>query len=64
MDASPNHVFGSLDSWISRLNMEEEYGIYKREGYLDSEDGKRHKSWMMQQPPTSSQTEFAGPTYQ
>jgi len=40
MDVS-NHVFGSLDSWISRLNMEEEYGIYKREGYLDSEEGKK-----------------------
>src|SRR5690554_6004170 len=36
-----NHVFGSLDSWISRLNMEEEYGICKREGYLDSEEGKK-----------------------
>lgn len=36
-----NHVFGSLDSWINRLNMKEEYGIYKREGYLDSEEGKK-----------------------
>lgn len=36
-----NHVFGSLDSWITRLNMKEEYGIYKREGYLDSEEGKK-----------------------
>lgn len=35
-----NHVFGSLDSWITRLNMEE-YGICKREGYLDSEEGKK-----------------------
>jgi len=36
-----NHVFGSLDSWITRLNMKEEYGIHKREGYLDSEEGKK-----------------------
>lgn len=36
-----NHVFGSLDSWIIRLNMQEEYGICKREGYLDSEEGKK-----------------------
>ncbi|HUM43900.1 MAG TPA: DNA polymerase [Fervidobacterium sp.] len=36
-----NHVFGSLDSWINRLNMEEEYGICKREGYLNSEEGKK-----------------------
>ena len=36
-----NHVFGSLDSWITRLNMREEYGIHKREGYLDSEEGKK-----------------------
>ena len=36
-----NHVFGSLDSWITRLNMQDEYGIYKREGYLDSEEGKK-----------------------
>ena len=36
-----NHVFGSLDSWINRLNMREEYGIHKREGYLDSEEGKK-----------------------
>ncbi len=36
-----NHVFGSLDSWINRLNMKEEYGICKREGYLDSEEGKK-----------------------
>jgi len=35
-----NHVFGSLDSWISRLNMQED-GICKREGYLDSEEGKK-----------------------
>ena len=36
-----NHVIGSLDSWITRLNMEEKYGIRKRENYLDSEEGKR-----------------------
>ena len=36
-----NHVFGKLEEWITRLNMEEEYGIYKREGYLDSEEGKK-----------------------
>lgn len=36
-----NHVFGSLNSWITRLNMEEKYGICKREGYLDSEEGKK-----------------------
>ncbi len=36
-----NHVFGSLDSWITRLNIEEKYGIHKREGYLDSEEGKK-----------------------
>ncbi len=31
-----NHVIGSLDDWIKRLRMKERYGIYKREGYLDS----------------------------
>lgn len=36
-----NHVFGSLNSWITRLNMEEKYGIRKREGYLDTEEGKK-----------------------
>jgi len=36
-----NHVFGSLESWINRLNMREEYGIHKRKGYLDSEEGKK-----------------------
>lgn len=36
-----NHVFGSLNSWITRLNMEEKYGICKREGYLDTEEGKK-----------------------
>lgn len=36
-----NHVLGSLQSWIDRLNMAENQGIIKREGYLDSEEGKR-----------------------
>lgn len=36
-----NHVIGSLDDWITRLNMTEEYGICKREGYLDSDEGKK-----------------------
>lgn len=36
-----NHVIGSLDDWINRLNMKETYGIEKRDGYLDSEEGKR-----------------------
>ena len=40
MDIS-NHVIGTLEDWIKRLNMEERYGIHKRENYLDSEEGKR-----------------------
>lgn len=36
-----NHVIGSLNDWIHRLNMPERFGICKREGYLDSEEGKR-----------------------
>lgn len=36
-----NHVIGSLDSWIERLNMYENYGIEKRHGYLESDEGKR-----------------------
>lgn len=36
-----NHVIGTLDEWIKRLNMKEQYGIEKREGYLNSEEGKR-----------------------
>lgn len=36
-----NHVIGTLDDWINRLNMQERYGIHKRENYLDSEEGKR-----------------------
>lgn len=36
-----NHVIGTLDDWIKRLNMSEKYGICKREGYLDSAEGKR-----------------------
>ena len=36
-----NHVIGSLEEWIERLNMEEKNGIHKREGYLDSEEGKK-----------------------
>ena len=38
-----NHVFGPLEDWITRLNMEEEHGIRKREGYLDSEEGKKEQ---------------------
>ncbi len=38
-----NHVIGSLEDWIKRLNMEEEHGIRKREGYLDSEEGKKEQ---------------------
>lgn len=41
MDIS-NHVIGSLEDWIKRLNMEE-HGIRKREGYLDSEEGKKEQ---------------------
>lgn len=37
-----NHVFGTLEEWIQRLNMEED-GICKREGYLDSEEGKKEQ---------------------
>lgn len=33
-----NHVIGSLDDWIKRLDMT---GIKKREGYLNSDEGKR-----------------------
>lgn len=36
-----NHVIGTLESWIERLNLHEELGIHKREGYLDSLEGKR-----------------------
>ena len=32
---------GSLDNWIKQLNMTEDYGICKREGYLDSDEGKK-----------------------
>ncbi len=38
-----NHVMGSLQSWIERLDMEKNHGIIKREGYLDSEEGKREQ---------------------
>lgn len=40
MDIS-NHVIGRLEDWIQRLQMQERYGIHKRENYLDSEEGKR-----------------------
>ena len=36
-----NHVIGSLEDWIQRLQMQEKYGIHKRENYLDSEEGKK-----------------------
>ena len=36
-----NHVIGTLDEWIKRLNMQERYGILKREHYLETEEGKR-----------------------
>ncbi len=36
-----NHVIGRLEDWINRLEMPEKYGICKREGYLDTEEGKR-----------------------
>lgn len=36
-----NHVIGRLIDWIDRLNMQERYGICKREGYLDSIEGKK-----------------------
>lgn len=36
-----NHVIGRLADWIDRLNMQERYGICKRDGYLDSVEGKK-----------------------
>ena len=36
-----NHVTGTLQSWMERLKMDETHGIIKREGYLDSDEGKR-----------------------
>ena len=36
-----NHVIGRLEDWINRLKMQEQYGICKKENYLDSEEGKR-----------------------
>jgi len=36
-----NHVIGRLEDWIDRLKMKEQYGICKKENYLDSEEGKR-----------------------
>ena len=36
-----NHVIGRLEDWIERLKMQEQYGICKKENYLDSEVGKR-----------------------
>lgn len=36
-----NHVTGKLSDWMTRLNMYATYGIYERDGYLDSEQGKR-----------------------
>lgn len=40
MDIS-NHVIGSLNDWIERLHMRESHGIIKREGYLNSVEGKQ-----------------------
>lgn len=36
-----NHVMGGLNDWIKRLDMEEKYGVLKRGGYLNSEEGKK-----------------------
>ena len=35
-----NHVIGRLEDWISKLEMDKQ-GIIKREGYLDSVEGKK-----------------------
>lgn len=36
-----NHVTGRLADWIQKLDMENKYGICKRDGYLATEEGKK-----------------------
>ena len=38
-----NHVSGSLESWIEKLDMKRKYGIEKREGYLENDALKREQ---------------------
>ena len=70
-----NHVIGNLEEWIQRLQMQERYGICKREGYLDSEEGKRAQvlddaratyilaNWVQEQLITRFNTPFTATRY-
>lgn len=36
-----NHVTGRLVDWIDKLDMKNKYGICKRDGYLETDEGKK-----------------------